>query len=815
MSTAALGELLKRLRRAAVDGVVPEREFVQGVRVLAVDDAAQGRLRDELARLGLRVGNLHVHADIDSHFSEKVVGGNEKSVNPRVALARGLLARYADAEGGVTSRVVEGVVRLSGLSVREAAELLSGASVRPDTDGAVEGNPEPSGTSGVPEGPLKGVSSATAGKGPAPATRLPSNTNEVSRAAVATTADWDRARQLAKEPPSQAWLAEYALAAVGRRSLTELIGQPACEAALRVARDREPADHSVLAALEILRRVWDKVAEAGLRPEDFLDRPTDAFGDATPRSCLAARPLVHAESRLAVRNALRKFAVAAEPPAEPVQEVESLEETPGAGHTEEAQPSGTDERPETAIREVSSADTDATAAEPERAPVHTESPWAGPSARIGARETDAARGLQFTADWAKATALVRPPFGGEVAWLAEYALLAVGRLQLGALLGSSAADAVVRAARRRGMLNRHAIKALEVLEGVFDTVKELGLRPEHFFERPADALLGMTPRTYLTEQPLMRNESRLAVRDALREFVDAQAERNEPASVTDEASAPQEPRTDTEEPAAQPSTDADRMLAEVHTQHEAEIARLAREHEHRLTEERSVAAEHLAAVRAEAEQQLAALEEQLLDRADRTMERREQHVRRQAEGVLARLKEEHHEAYQALLRRTERAEETARQADGAEERIHTLEQRLREYREGAEAHIGDLESRLSEVQSAADERERAAASAREEYREGARLRVAEVEARLREAEAAVAQRDLFVEAARRRAEEAEQEAARRIAQSEHDAWLRITDLQTQLGEMQTRLSEVQAQLAAAQEAADRGRGSLRDRWRRS
>jgi SMC interacting uncharacterized protein involved in chromosome segregation len=60
---------------------------------------------------------------------------------------------------------------------------------------------------------------------------------------------------------------------------------------------------------------------------------------------------------------------------------------------------------------------------------------------------------------------------------------------------------------------------------------------------------------------------------------------------------------------------------------------------------------------------------------------------------------------------------------------------------------------------------------------------------------------------RRRAEEAEQQAARRIAQSEHDAWLRITELQT-------RLDDVRAQLAAAQEAA-RNRSSLRDRWRRS
>jgi len=78
VSTAAFGELLKRPRCAAVDGVVSECEFVQGMRVLAVDDAARDRLRHELVRLGLRVGDLGVHVDIDSHFGEKVVGGNEK-----------------------------------------------------------------------------------------------------------------------------------------------------------------------------------------------------------------------------------------------------------------------------------------------------------------------------------------------------------------------------------------------------------------------------------------------------------------------------------------------------------------------------------------------------------------------------------------------------------------------------------------------------------------------------------------------------------------------------------------------------------------
>ncbi|MFF3335545.1 sigma-70 family RNA polymerase sigma factor [Streptomyces sp. NPDC002888] len=125
---------------------------------------------------------------------------------------------------------------------------------------------------------------------------------------------------------------------------------------------------------------------------------------------------------------------------------------------------------------------------------------------------------QYTADWQKALQMP-PEFGGGVAWLAEYALLAVGHAQLIVLLGLSSADAVARAVRDRGVLDRPVITALEVLRRVFDAVKEAGLRPEDFFERPAEALVGMTPRAYLAAKPLVLSESRLALRDSLREFV--------------------------------------------------------------------------------------------------------------------------------------------------------------------------------------------------------------------------------------------------------------------------------------------------------
>ena len=125
---------------------------------------------------------------------------------------------------------------------------------------------------------------------------------------------------------------------------------------------------------------------------------------------------------------------------------------------------------------------------------------------------------QYPADWQKALRMP-PEFGGGVAWLAEYALLAVGHSQLIVLLGPSSADAVAHAARDRGMLDRPLIAALEVLRRVFDAVKEAELRPEDFFERPAGALVGMTPRAYLAARPLVLSESRLALRDSLREFV--------------------------------------------------------------------------------------------------------------------------------------------------------------------------------------------------------------------------------------------------------------------------------------------------------
>ncbi|MFC7980658.1 sigma-70 family RNA polymerase sigma factor [Streptomyces sp. NPDC057336] len=632
-------------------------------------------------------------------------------------------------------------------------------------------------------------------------------------------ADWEGACRLAQAPVDQVgWLAEYVRTAVGDAGLVSLLGQPGADLVARNLRDGVPLSRPVLTALELLRRVLDAVAAAGRRPEDFFERAAESLRGVAPRSYVEGSPLVNGEARLAVRDALREFLAAA-----PREESETA-----LGVSEQAAEEKEAEEREQSTEEPQKSEQTVPEPEPEPEPAMS---------RVRVRTAErSAPAPPTTADWEKARALAQPPLGGGVAWLAEFALLALGHPQLSVLLGPSAIDGVVRAARERGTLDRPVVEALELLKEICDTVKHRSLRPERFFERPADALSGATPRAYLAAKPLVRTESRLAVREALREFVVARPVRSDPAPAAggtgtgmsgSSAAGPRVPRPATSDavgtPVEQPPVDVEALLAEAGARHQDDIARLVREHEDRLDQERRDADRRVAAVQAEAERRLDALEDELLHRADRARDRHAQHLRRQAEERLTHLRAQHQEAYEAVLRRAQRAEEAARQAVDTDRRADELEQRLRDYRDGAEARITALEARLRQAQEAAAglearlrtaeetaaERERAVTSARDEYRRGAQVRIAEVEARLREAEEALAQRELFVEAARRSAEETEQRAAQRIAQSEHDAWLRITDLQTQLSDVRAELAAVQAQEAA------RNRSTLRDRWRRS
>ncbi|MGY5052463.1 sigma-70 family RNA polymerase sigma factor [Streptomyces sp. 900105755] len=665
-------------------------------------------------------------------------------------------------------------------------------------------------------------------------TVAPSTSQEADTPAVVASADaqdWDRARRLAESPSGQAWLADYAIAAVGGPGLTEMLGQPAAETVRRIAREREPADHSVLAALEVLRRVCDGVAQAGMRPEDFFDRPSEALCGVTPRAYLARKPLVRSEPRLAMRDALREFlaftkalpeASAAEsaedvparpepreqtpPPHEPTEPAsaphEQTEPAPAEKLSDESEPVPGALPYEELVNITDDSDEEAAAESGTNHPTSSD-----------AAATDLPAMLpQYTADWDRARQLTPAPFGGKVAWLAEYALRAVGHLQLAVMLGSSPADAVVRAVRERSMLNRPTILALETLEGVLDVVKELELRPEHYFEWTSEALGGTTPRAFLSAKPLVDNESRLAIHEALREFKAAQAQRNETgqddAEQDTEAGTPREPLVDVEH-----------LLTEARARHEAELARLADTYESRLAEERQAADARVTALQAEAGQQLDDLEGILLNRVDKALARQEQHLRRQAEERIARLKEEHREANMATTRRAQERivdlEIRLRQAETttstvASEQVSRLqahaeqaEKQLHQYREEAVARVADLESRLRQTETRLRQTEtRLIARDRAMYEAGQRA-AADVEQAQQRAEAAEQRAQALVTAANQaeaRAVQGEQLAAGRLAQAEHDARARITELQTEL---------------AALQAPAAGRATLMDRWRRT
>ncbi|MER5918503.1 sigma factor-like helix-turn-helix DNA-binding protein, partial [Streptomyces sp. NPDC001982] len=114
--------------------------------------------------------------------------------------------------------------------------------------------------------------------------------------------------------------------------------------------------------------------------------------------------------------------------------------------------------------EVGSPATPEPAREPEVEPEPAPEPEAEPELDVEegtvAGVAGAADSPQYTADWDTALEMSPPLFGGGVVWLAQYALLAVGHPQLTVLLGPSATDAVVRAARDRGVLDRPVFSAL-------------------------------------------------------------------------------------------------------------------------------------------------------------------------------------------------------------------------------------------------------------------------------------------------------------------------------------------------------------------
>ncbi|MFD5764333.1 hypothetical protein ACFWIN_00715 [Streptomyces sp. NPDC127049] len=307
-----MGELLAQLRRASVNGVVPEEVFARNARALGLGRAAQNRLRGELARLGLPVQGVRVHVDADSPDVETVAPSREENVSPRVGRARALLARYEDAGGYVSSRALEGVIRLAGMTSREAGELRAAARVRREGDQGVNkerDTPEASIVAKPPVAKPLVVKPLVVKPAPMKPTRVqPPEVKPAPVKPVPHEADWEQARRLsARFRGGIDWLAEYALLALGSEGLALVLGPAAAVDVAHALRGIRTPGQQVLAALEALQRVFDSLKESGLCPKDFFERPAAALDGLTPYAFLAKRPLVHSVSRLAVRDALREM----------------------------------------------------------------------------------------------------------------------------------------------------------------------------------------------------------------------------------------------------------------------------------------------------------------------------------------------------------------------------------------------------------------------------------------------------------------------------------------------------------------------------
>ncbi|WP_234444478.1 sigma-70 family RNA polymerase sigma factor [Streptomyces sp. NRRL F-525] len=880
---AALVELLTQLRHAAVNGVVPEHAFAESVRTLELGDAERERLRDELARMGLLVQGVHVHTDADSASAEKVARFREENMFPRVHAVRGLLSRYADAEGYVTARAVDGVARLAGLDANEAVALRAEARLRPTAVVAEEqpeelepaGAPEPLGPAGLQAAreagdlaaaeaaalavleedrfrrrPEDHLLSAEAEVGLAVLVRggpsrigcepekaelsgLPPDdirvgarnclvvhnqrlAHSILRGYLEQGLEYDDLFQhgvlglmtaARKFDPTKGykfstyatwWVRQAITRAVADEGAVIRIPVHMHEQIRKVARAErtlnglgKPASSADVAVLCDISLAKVEEARRLSRRTDSLDRVVgdgvtlgDFVGFRRPLPSVEGMVLnmLDVEEALAVldtfsgrdhRILVRRLGLDGDEPStldelgrefgvtrERIRQIESKlrpvlkERLRTATHFEaDRVPQGEDAqegrhrngvgvvraRNQARLRVAAGAVAQPKNREvavcadpvPESAPViDVESappvPLSEPDAVTAAHAAlvavpepgsgaESCAAERYTCDWEEARRMTEAPVG-DVNWLAKYALTAVGHVQLAVLLGQSATDAVMRSFQVTETVDPPVVASLEVLRRVFDALIESRHRPEDFFERPAEVLVGTTPRAYLAAKPLVYAESRLAMRDALREFMTEMPRKPDPAMETEHAV-----EVDGQEAAAEAS------LTEVRRAHEAYVEQLRQEHRQQLDAERQTAALRIAAAGVDAEAQLDALEDALLLRMDKSLLRRERSALAQAEERIACSEAVHREAYQTAMQR----------ADGAEKR-------LRQYREDAEAHIAALEVRL------------------------------------RQSESKLAQQDQEVRAARQEAQDAEQRAAQRIAKTERDAWARITELQEEL-----------------------------------
>jgi RNA polymerase sigma factor (sigma-70 family) len=611
----------------------------------------------------------------------------------------------------------------------------------------------------------------------------------VSQPAVPTqyTADWRKALEMPTEfGGGVAWLAEYALLAVGHVQLTVLLGPSPADAVVRAVRERGVLDRSVVKALEVLRNVFDAVKKAGLTPEDFFECPSVELRGVSPRSYLAERPLVHSEPRLAVRAALGEFVT--ELSSRPVPEAVPAGATP-AGRT--AQPHSGPDRVPTSVGDAPGED--AVASPHDLGADALGQPGERPDSRIGQPQPNTVpvaagppRGQTDSTRVQTATMPVNAELPGE------------GQPQLPLAPDNPSADDTGRDKEWRGTAATAAQEPISLVRAGQRPVSE----PAH-----EEAHRQSGPVASAAERGPMPSRA-----DTVRQLVQLQAKADRQLAQA---------LAEAEEQRARLCAEAEQHLADAHRGHEAELTRVRDEHRRRLAEERSAGDARVAAAQADAERRLDALEETLLRRTDRSLLRKEQHLRAQAEERMARLEDGHREAQQALAELAEHAEQRERaartalaaagergaqaeqRAKDAEQVARTAEQRAND----AERRASTAEERAAVLYQRANEAQRRAEETAQRlriYREEGETRIAGLEQRLGQAEILLAERDAALQAAQQQASAqvaaAEQRAATRIAQIEHDAWARITELQQQLA-------------AEGEAAADRS--TLRNRWRRS
>ncbi|MEU2073420.1 sigma-70 family RNA polymerase sigma factor [Streptomyces sp. NPDC013489] len=152
MIEAELPGMIERLRsRASRGGVVSQGVFEKEAEAIGLaTDEQRSRLRAGLVAFGLHV-KLRARATSTPESPEPPhtagPGPLASEVAWRLAQARMMLARYADADGRVSKLAHDGVVQLQGLGPAEARELSAAFPInRPRPVGAATALPEPAAT---------------------------------------------------------------------------------------------------------------------------------------------------------------------------------------------------------------------------------------------------------------------------------------------------------------------------------------------------------------------------------------------------------------------------------------------------------------------------------------------------------------------------------------------------------------------------------------------------------------------------------------------------------------------------------------------